>query len=491
MSSLINLCERRAIVIPAFKMYGESAGFYDYGPIGTRIKRNIENAWRRFFIVGMGNLEIETTIVAPERIFEASGHLKNFVDPLINCSKCKRSYRADKLMEEYFSEKEDKKSEENMKHLDINDLAKMIRDVDIKCEACKGDLTDIGKFNLMLSTNIGPTGKQKGYLRPETAQGIFMDFKEIFRNSGLKLPIGIGQIGKVFRNEISPRNILLRMREFSQMEMEYFFDPEEELIINNKQIEDNDLSESVNFLSKESQEHNSFKTEKITISELFKNKILPNKLYAFLLSKEIVFLSKLGIPKEAIRLRYLLDDELPHYSKCNVDIEVKIENSFEEIIGNAYRYDFDLKNHQSASGKGIEIINLNKKIIPHVVEISFGIDRIFWSLLYNSLYKDSKREWDLLILNEDLAPYRYALFPLQKDKKLLNKARDIKNKLLERNIEVFYSESGGIGKRYAKSDEIGIPYSLTVDYDTLNDNTITIRNLKDTKQDRIPYYEIK
>ncbi len=383
LDSLINLCARRTIVIPAFHIYGDVSGFYDYGPIGIRIKRNIENAWRRFFITNMGNIEIETTIITPERVLEASGHLKNFVDPIINCSECKHSYRADKLLETYFSKKSDFKSKENVKHLTLNELSKMIKDAGIKCEVCNGDLINIGNFNLMFPTPIGPTKKQKGYLRPETAQGIFMDFKEIFRNYGLKLPIGIGQTGKVFRNEISPRNMLLRMREFSQMELEYFFDPEEDLVINNKRINIDDLNESINFLSKESQENGSFRMNTITIIKLLEDKILPNKLYAFLLFKEFTFLSEIGIPKDMIRFRYLLKDELPHYSKCNVDIEVKLENTFEEVIGNAYRYDFDLKNHQTASGKELGIINIFYILI--IIFNRFSITKILYKSFTNSI----------------------------------------------------------------------------------------------------------
>ncbi len=489
LEALVNLCTRRGIIMSSFQAYGEVAGFYDYGPIGTRIKHNIENAWRQFFVTSMNNLEIEATIVAPEKVFEASGHLRNFTDPILNCTKCGHSYRADKLLEEHFSKKGDKKSIDKVKHMDAGELSRLVGENRIVCSACGGALSEIGTFNLMMSTEIGPSGRQKGYLRPETAQGIFLDFKEIFRNYGLKLPIGIGQVGKVFRNEISPRNILVRLREFSQMEMEYFFDPEGEMSISGTNADAFD--ESINFLSRESQADGKLDAAPTTISVLLERGTIPNRLYASLICMEVRFLSDLGLSRELVRFRELMEDELPHYSKCNIDVEAAVGGGFEEIVGNSYRTDFDLRNHQSSSGKSMEIVNLNKKLIPHVIEISFGTDRLFWSILSNSLFKDADREWGVMILKDIMTPYRYALFPLQKDSKLIEKARQVEHELSKRGIDVFYSESGSIGKRYARSDEIGIPCSLTVDYNTLSDDTVTIRDISDTKQRRIHYSEIK
>ncbi len=488
MNSLVNLCTRRSIIIPAFEVYGEVAGFYDYGPIGTRIKHNIENFWRKFFIDGMGNLEIEGTIIYPERVFEASGHLKNFVDPIVNCPKCGSSYRADKLLEEYFGSIKDEARKEKVKHAASEEMESMIKE-NLKCLKCKSELGTIGKFNLMFETKIGPSNKQIGYLRPETAQGIFLDFKEIFRNYGLKLPVGIGQSGKVFRNEISPRNMLIRMREFSQMEIEYFFDPEDLSSI--EKDAESYTACKVNFLSRDAQANRGTEVEALSIGELLDRKVIPNHLYAMLLSKEIEFLNGLGIGNELIRLRDLLDDELPHYSKRNIDVEVRVNEGFEELIGNAYRTDFDLMNHQNNSKKNMSVLSNNKNIVPHVVEVSFGTDRLFWSIMYNSIYKTEGREWSLLLLNEHVAPYKYALFPLQKDQQLTDKAAAIRAKLINDGASVFYSESGSIGKRYAKADEMGIRNTITVDYDTLKDETVTVRNASDTKQTRTDWKQIR
>ncbi|MCL5007908.1 MAG: glycine--tRNA ligase [Candidatus Marsarchaeota archaeon] len=487
---LINLCARRGIVIPSFRIYGERAGFYDYGAIGTKIKRRIENEWRSVFVEGLGNIEIESTLVAPEVVFEASGHLKNFVDPIVTCKSCGSSYRADKLLEEHFEKGGDTKSMEGVKRADNETLSKMMDDNSIRCARCNGELSKISAFNLMFQTSIGAANRERGYLRPETAQGIFMDFKEVFRTHGLKLPVGIGQVGRVFRNEISPRNMLIRMREFSQMEMEYFFDPEIDPVIGDMDTSQDLLSVEVNFLSKEAQGVGIDKVERVKLSEIYDNKVFPNRLYAYLVSKELGFLHTLGIPDESIRLRVLTNEELPHYSKCNIDVEVMIGKNYEEVIGNAYRTDFDLRNHERASKKGMDVVNLNKKVVPHVIETSFGTDRLFWAAMYNSLYKDSNREWDVLLLDERLAPYRYAVFPLQRDEGLISKAVEVRNLLKRGGSDILYSESGSIGKRYAKADEIGIPYSITIDYKTLEDGTVTVRDIRDMRQERKRYEEM-
>ncbi|MGC8496200.1 MAG: glycine--tRNA ligase [Candidatus Micrarchaeia archaeon] len=482
---LANLAVRRAVIIPAFDIYGEIGGFYDYGPMGTRIKHNIERMWRDFFIEGMGNLEIETTIIAPQQVFEASGHLKSFTDPIAICEKCHSTYRADKLLEEYYEKQGRHADAQALKKAGISEIEKMLIESGLKCEKCGTKLSKVSSFNLMLKTEIGPLGAITGYLRPETAQGIFMDFKRIFNTYGLKLPIGIGQMGKVFRNEISPRRMLIRLREFSQMELEYFFDPEETFdSINGEPVGDSFMQNRINFLTREMQLGGSEKYKEMTIKECMESGAIPNTLFGFLVAKESEFLAKLGFPAESVRFRQALADELPHYSKGNVDVEVLVGESFEEIIGNAYRTDFDLKNHAEHSGTDLAVMNNNKKVLPHVVEISFGIDRIFWSLLYNSLFKDPERGWDVMLLNKHVAPYVASVFPLQKDDKLLEKAAQIYKALKSKGISCTFGASGSIGKRYAKADELGIPYAITIDYQTLEDDTVTIRYISDARQER-------
>jgi len=482
---LANLAVRRAVIIPAFEIYGELGGFYDYGPIGARIKHNIEAQWRSTFIEGMGNVEVETTIIAPQQVFEASGHLKGFSDPITVCEKCHTAYRADKLLEEYFNSNGLSNDALQLKKAKPEQLEQMLIKYKIKCNKCGAPLTKVSVFNLMLKTSIGPLGITTGYLRPETAQGIFLDFKRIFTTYGLKLPVGIGQMGRVFRNEISPRRMLIRLREFSQMELEYFFDPEESsIIINNEQINEEFMGTEVNFLTKNDQLSGSEEPKRMSLKECLAEGYIPNKLFAFLVFKELKFLNSLGFEDESLRFRQPLDEELPHYSKGNVDVEARVGDTYEEIIGDAYRTDFDLKNHQEHSKSDLSITNNNKKVLPHVVEISFGIDRILWSLLYNSMFKDSERGWEVLKLNSKVAPYRCAVFPLQKDEKLIDKALSLSKELSAKGIACYYSASSSIGKRYAKADEIGIPKAITIDYQTLEDNTVTIRERDTTKQVR-------
>ncbi|MCL4404448.1 glycine--tRNA ligase [Candidatus Marsarchaeota archaeon] len=492
MNDLENLAARRGIIIPAFKLYGELAGFYDYGPIGTAIRNRLENHWRSTFIDKLGNLELSTTIVAPEKVFEASGHLANFTDPIVNCKKCHASYRADKLLEEFYEKKGDKKMAEASRHMHMNELDEEIKKNGIKCQKCGGELSDAEPFNLMLGTKIGPYGGVQGYLRPETAQGIFMDFKQVFRDGGYKLPLGMGQVGKAFRNEISPRRMLIRMREFSQMELEYFFDPEsEELEINGATVKDSMFSEKINVLTAEMQENGSEqKYVEMSVAECMSKGYVPNKLFGFCLIVEKRFMEELGFSSANIRFRQVLKSELPHYSKGNFDMEVDFFGSFEEVSGTAYRTNFDLMNHQQKSNSDMSVINADKKLVPHVVEVSFGLDRLFWTMLGELLFKDGERGWNVLKLNAVTTPYDYALFPLQKDESLREKSLEIRDALVAKGMRVMFSYSGSIGKRYAKADETGIRLAITVDYQTLEDGTVTIRDSYDAQQKRVKIADI-
>ncbi len=490
---LENLAQRRGLVMPAFEAYGELAGFYDYGPIGTRIRNRIESEWRNTFIDRLGNLEISTTIIAPEKVFEASGHLKNFTDPIVNCLKCHASYRADKLLEEYFEGKGDAKKAENAKHLSFAEFDAAIKENGIRCKKCGGELGNAEAFNLMLGTQVGPYGGVRGYMRPETAQGIFLDFKQVFRDGGYKLPIAIGQVGKAFRNEISPRNMLIRMREFSQMELEYFFDPEEDsLEINGDAVDDAIFGEKINVLTSDMQASGSAGAYTgMSISECLENGIIPNKLFAFAVYTEVTFMRRLGYADTEFRFRQVMKDELPHYSKANLDLEVNFFGPFEEVSGTAYRTDFDLSNHQEFSKQDMSVINSSKKLVPHVVEVSFGLDRLFWTLLGCRLFKDDKRGWNVLALSHATAPYDYAVFPLQKDEKLRGIAKEIRSKLLDKGFTVFLSSTGSIGKRYAKADETGIIKAITIDFQTVEDGTFTVRDSTDASQKRLTIEDIK
>ncbi len=445
--ALINLATRRNLVIPSYSAYGEMSGFYDLGPEGTRIRNNLVGAWRRYFIEGMGNVEIDTTIIGPEKVFEASGHLEKFFDYLVYCKDCKTSYRIDKVLEEYFESKGDRASIDALKHATAKDLDEMVKENNINCSKCGGTLGEAEPYNLMMQTSVGPKGAIKGYLRPETAQSIFLDFKKIFSAGGMKLPIGIGTFGKAFRNEISPRRMLIRLREFSQMELEYFFDAgASDITIDGKIVDDSFMSERINLLTVDDQLKGR-STKGATIREALDSGVIPNRLFGYLVYKYLLFIRSIGFKDEVVRFRQALPEELPHYSKGNIDVEVSIDNRFEEITWIAYRTDFDLSNHQKHSGMDMSVSVDGKKVLPHVVEISIGVDRIFWTLLFNSHYFDEERGWDIMLLNKGIAPYEYGVFPLQKDEKLADMAKAIAERLKDTCVSAYYSGTGSIGKR--------------------------------------------
>ncbi len=484
---LMNLCSRRGIIIPSFKIYGELAGFYDYGPIGLSIKSNIKSLWRKMFVKEMGNLEIESTIIGYDKVYQASGHVKTFTDPILKCVKCGSTYRADKLLEEFFEKQKNYELAKNVGHMSLDELQGLVSKYNITCPKCKGEFSKITAFNLMMKTEVGPTGGTIGYLRPETAQGVFVDFKELYKSYNFRLPIGIAQEGKVFRNEISPRQILIRMREFSQMELEYFFNPEkaDELpLINNQKINDEFLSKKIYLLSREDQAKNE-DAKKVSLLEALKLRLIPNKIFAYMVYKESRLLEILGIDEDLARFRILMADELPHYSKGNIDLEIKVNGKYEEVAGNAYRSDFDLSNHSKMSNTDMTVLDDNKGVLPHVIEVSFGLDRLFWAVMSNNLYKDEKRGWEVLMLNKVIQPFQYAVYPLQKDNALIDKSIEAQKILEEKGYSVFYKETGSIGKRYAKADEIGIGKCITIDYNTLDDETVTVRDISDATQIRV------
>ncbi|MEM3236944.1 MAG: glycine--tRNA ligase [Candidatus Micrarchaeaceae archaeon] len=469
----LSIITRRGIYLKAFGIYGETAGFYDYGPIGLRIKRNIEAAWRRIFVDMLGSLEIEATNIVPSAVLEASGHVATFTDPIVKCSKCGTAYRADKLLEEYYQEIGDAKSSDEVKKLSLEQIDARIKELKIRCEKCGGAFKDAEYFNLLFKTMIGPLGTETGYLRPETAQGIFLEFSDIYRLYGLKLPCSIAQAGKAFRNEISPRQQLIRMREFSQMETELFFDPSaDQHSINGFEISDDILKTEINFTEGE-------ETYGEQLAKLLAEGKIPNRFFALVLYLEQKMMLELGFKKDLLRFRKLNKEELPHYSRGNVDLEVSTSYGYIEVAGNAYRGDYDLSAHSKKSGKSLAVASESGKVMPHVVESSIGIDRLLFALLDNSV-EDDKRGWEWLRLNKSVAPYEYAVFPLQNDEKLIAKAKDVFASLQKRT-KCYYSATGSIGKRYAKADEIGVLKCITIDYTTLEDNTVTIRD-RDTKE---------
>ena len=447
METLVALCKNRGIIYPGSEIYGGLANTWDYGPLGNEIKNNVKNAWRKKFIQEQKNVVgLDAAILMNPETWVASGHVGGFSDPLIDCKECKTRHRADKLIEEWAHEKGNDMIADGMSE---EELTKFIEENKIPCPNCgKTNFTGIRKFNLMFKTYQGVTegATSEIYLRPETAQGIFVDFKNVLRTSRKKMPMGIAQIGKAFRNEITPGNFTFRTREFEQMEMEFFCKPGTDL-------------------------------------EWFK----------YWKDYSEKWLLDLGMKKENIRLRDHSEDELVFYSKATTDIEFKFPFGWGELWGIADRTDYDLSRHMEHSKQDLTYQDpeTHEKYIPYVIEPSLGADRVVLAFLCNSYEEQEIAEGDtrtVLHLHPALAPYKVAVLPLSK--KLSYKANEVYNKLAK-SFMCDYDEAGSIGKRYRREDEIGTPYCITVDFDTLEDETVTIRDRDTMEQIRIKIDELE
>lgn len=433
MEKLVAFCKQYGYVFQGSEIYGGLANTWDYGSLGVLLKNNIKNAWMKKFIQEDINcVGLDSAILMNPKTWEASGHIATFSDPLIDCKKCKTRHRADKLVEA--------DGVEDAGGMNHEELMNYIKEHNITCPNCGAlDYTDIREFNLMFKTFQGVTEDAKNtvYLRPETAQGIFVDFLNVQRSMRLKVPFGIGQIGKSFRNEITPGNFIFRVREFEQMEMEFFCKPGEEL----------------NW-------HQYYK----------------DYCYNFLLS--------LGIKKENLRLRDHSKEELSFYSNATTDIEYKFPFGFGELWGIASRTDYDLTQHQRVSGVSQAYLDpeTNEKYIPYVIEPSVGVDRMFLTVLcdaYDEEMLDNNETREVLHLHPYLAPYKVAVLPLAK-KYHSEKAHEVWKSLASK-FSCSYDEAGSIGKRYRRCDAIGTPFAITIDDETINNNTVTVRD-RDTME---------
>lgn len=421
---IVSFTKRRGFVFQSSDIYGGLGGFYDFGPLGVELKRNIKDSWwnamtrRRDDVVGL-----DSSIVMNPNIWKASGHTENFSDPLSECKKCHKRFRTDHL--------EDK----------------------TKCPECGGELTEARNFNLMFRTFIGPVEDSASiaYLRPETAQGIFVNYKNILDTQRVKLPFGIAQIGKAFRNEITPGNFIFRLREFEQMEMEYFVKPGTEDVIFKKIVE-----ERMNW-----------------------------------------YVNDLGIKKENLRIREHEKEELAHYAKGCVDIEYLFPMGWSEIEGIASRGNYDLTQHQKHSGQDLTYYEeaTKERYIPYVIEPSCGVERVFLACLCDayteieggrSTTTEAVKEKEFLLkLNKKIAPLKVAILPLVKNKENVTaKAKEV-YELLKNHLACQYDEVGAIGRRYRRHDEIGTPYAVTIDFDTLEDNAVTLRDRDTMEQKRV------
>ena len=447
MDKIVSLCKNRGYVYPGSEIYGGLANTWDYGPLGVELKNNIKNAWRKKFIQeSKYNVGLDAAILMNPETWVASGHVGNFSDPLIDCKECKTRHRADKLIEEWAHEQGKDMIADGMSD---EQLINFIKENHIPCPNCgKENFTDIRKFNLMFKTFQGVTEDSKSeiYLRPETAQGIFVNFKNVMRTTRKKLPMGIAQIGKAFRNEITPGNFTFRTREFEQMELEFFCKPGTDL-----------------------EWHQYWK-------EFCENWLL-----------------SLGMKKENIRLRDHSPEELSHYSNGTTDIEFAFPFGWGELWGIADRTNYDLKQHMEHSNEDMSYLDpeTNEKYVPYCIEPSLGCDRVALAFLCNAYDEEEIAEGDVrtvLHLHPALAPYKVAVLPLSK--KLSEKAEEVYASL-SKKFMCDYDEAGSIGKRYRREDEIGTPYCVTIDFDTLEDNAVTIRDRDSMEQVRVGLDELE
>ena len=470
LDKIVEISTRRGIIFPTGSIYGGLAGFYDWGPVGAELRRNVLDSWWSFFVRSRDDVVgIHGAIITHPRVWEASGHTEEFIDILVECKKCKSRFRADHLLEDVGI---------TLKEHTLEHISRLIKENNVKCPKCGGELSEPKPFNLMFETYVGPQRDKSSiaYLRPETAQLIFIHFKEVMLASRMKLPFGIAQIGRSFRNEISPRNFVFRMREFEQMELEFFVNPKK---MNNCPYFEEVADFELPLLTAESQLSGENKVINITVSEAFEKGFIKTKWHAYWLAKSLIWLIEIGIRKENLRIREHLPDELSHYAIQTFDIEYNFPfMGWKEIVGIANRGDYDLSRHQKFSGKDMSVIEGNERIIPYVIEPSFGLERIILTLLTDALHiVDNK---NVLSLNPKIAPYKIGVYPLLKRPEFTEKARHIYRILKREFQQVIYDESGSIGKRYARADEIGIPFGVTIDHETLQNDTVTIR-FRDTR----------
>jgi len=532
MEKVLDIARRRGFFWPAYETYGGSAGLFVFGDNGVKMRENIADLWRTIFVQPQGFLEIDGPELVPEQVLQASGHVANFKDPMAECLDCHRKFRADHLLADAgIFVGEGTPSEV---------IEARLLESKVSCPDCKATKWSVKPFLTMFQTGLGPYGEAVGYLRPETAQNIFVEFKRIFELGRGRLPIGVAQVGRGFRNEISPRQSLVRMREFHMAEVELFFDPGGPDCEFLKFVEE----EKLNLLTEESVERGKEEAVTETVREALDSQHVKAPWLGYFMTLSKIFLSRLGIPEERQRFKAKLKGERAHYSEQTFDHEVLLDGwGWTEVAGHAYRTDYDLKSHMKRTGadysvsiqfdpprkatKTIWSLNVpavkarypekwkelmkaygslaedareretphelagfviersmiqkvtkeevvaSKKLVPHVVEPSFGLDRVMLAAMVCSLYQ--KEDRDILRLSPEIAPVQVGVFPLLTKKEMITQAEEIVVKLESAGVSAFYDGSGSIGRRYARSDEIGAPLAVTVDHDTISKGVVTVR----------------
>ena len=469
---VMKLALERGFYFPSCEVYGDAhAGFWEYGPSGVSLKNKFLELWRRELIRRDQMLEIDGSQIMSKSVFEASGHLASFADPIIKCTKCGSTFRADRLIAEV-------SKVEIPESADLEDFDKAISENGVKCTKCKGSFDKTRRFNMMFRVGIGPDGVD-AYLRPETCQSIFVDFPRLFKTMRGKLPLGIAQVGKSFRNEISPRQSLLRLREFYQAEIEVFCNP--------AKLDDLEKFAEIQDVVIHVQIDSEIKS--MTCKEAVDSGMIPNKFVAYYLGLLMSFYEKTGIDVSKSRFRKLGDKEKAFYAEVAFDFEVETTIGWLELVACNYRSDYDLGSHAKKSKEKFEVMDDDVKVLPHVFEISMGIDRSLYTILEHSLKDDKENERVVLSIKPYLAPVHVGVLSLVKKDGLKEKTDEIFLKL-KTKYDAFLDHSGAIGRRYRRLDEIGAPFALTVDHQTLEDDSVTIRERDSMSQERIKISEL-
>jgi glycyl-tRNA synthetase len=554
---LAELAKRRGFFLQSAGVYGGVAGFYTYGPHGAALKDNVEDAWRDRFVTREGHMEISAPDVMPEAVFEASGHLDGFDDMIVDCPNCGASHRADHLVE-------DNTAIEEAESLPVAEVADLLAEHDIACPACGTPLAGepVDEFNLMFETNIGPGSSSPGYLRPETAQGIFVEFPQLAEYARNQLPFGVAQIGKAYRNEISPRKSLVRVREFTQAELEHFIDPETD-----EPPLERVADVTLPLYSVKAQQSDGGVRE-LTVREAIDEGVVADPWIAYYLGVSTGWYERVGIDMDRFRYRQHLPGELAHYAADCWDAEAELGGDWVEITGFASRGDYDLTKHADHSGESFSVFKqyddpitverptvepdmshlgpefgdaaagvagaletlveqepsafegdsvtvevegqshtvpvehtgfavkerteTGEHVTPHIVEPSFGVGRLVYAVLAHAYSEDEVdgEARTYLALPPEVAPTTVGVFPLMDRDGLAERAREVERDLREAGLAVAYDDAGAIGRRYRRQDEVGTPFCVTVDYDTLEDGTVTVRDRDTTAQRRVPTAEL-
>jgi len=551
---VMNIAKKRGFLWSSFEIYSGVAGFFDYGPLGAILKNKIMNKWREYYLVGEGFYEIESPTIMPEEALKASGHVDHFNDPMTECKDCLEVFRADHIIKETIGQE--------VEGLENQELTEILSNQQILCPRCEGHLTHVWSYNLMFQTLIGAKGKKTGYMRPETAQGIFIPFKRLLRFYRGKLPFGVVQLGKAYRNEISPRQGVIRLREFTQAEAEIFVDPRDK-----KHPRFHDVAKQMLTLYPADAQEEDGEPIQVTAQEAVDKGVVSSQMLTYQLCLADRFMEDLGIPENVIRFRQHMKTEMAHYAIDCWDVEIHTDRyGWVEVIGIADRSDFDLKSHSQHSREDLSVFmeydepqtitkltvkpNMKKfgplfkgnapkimeflkntdvypikqafeedgtyqlklegetyqltpdilsfeeveetvrgeKVYPHVIEPSYGIDRITYSVLLHTFTQEDDR--NIFHFPADLAPVGVNVFPLVNKDELVEIANKIMAHLRVEGIIAEVDTSGTIGRRYARSDEIGTPFAVTADHQSLEDNTVTIRERDSQKQVRVLISEV-